>query len=309
MADRVSPRDPSNPLPPSLGKKKRSFFGRKIPQKEERLDQKIESPALSSHIIHASSLPKKKEKPIPPPKIGAKLPPPPKVIKTPPAKPLKAKPPVPAKIIGGETVSPARVVLDKKIRCFNELIERELSYQEQLEKLSILGQDYRANRPKYIDKIQFGQKKAQDVLDKFFDLVDRLRENSKKLTEIKSLSSNNDDEFKAAFHEFDQQFRELDFSAFVGYARIYSAISTVKNSAEMEKGKNLFLKEVNQFLGLDEQSDFFINAIITPIQRIAKYQLILKELLQSEVDPHQKKSIEATQQFAAKEASKANKGI
>lgn len=165
---------------------------------------------------------------------------------------------------------------------FSEMLETEKVYKEGLDKLAAFKEIYRENEDEWLKLVKsYERKNLKACFDRFFELVGDLRMESDEIFgEINSLPKEADDaEFAEEFEKFLTKFQSADLSLFGDYAEIHTEIARIFNLYHAKDPSHPLDKEINKAFSkeIDPMLDFG-DYLITPVQRMPRYEMLLKDM-------------------------------
>lgn len=270
---------PEIPVPPRPIKGKTRFEPSKpLPEHPKSTTEKIPSPVSAEPKPKTGKI-SSKVKPLPP------LPP---TVQVSP-RPKKELPPLPQVKRPSPAVVSLESKLPKHINAFNEIIKNEESYHARLQLLLELGNEWKKNQNRFLDKIEFkGTKKIQQIqkekviveLNQFFKELETLEKISKEL--LNNLILLDDPQnFETEFKKFADKFQSLKFDSFLNYSMIYYKFTDILKMGKIEKGKNLLQKEFSDVLPAPEKDKYstFNKYLMIPLSRTSQYPLTLLDVV------------------------------
>lgn len=170
----------------------------------------------------------------------------------------------------------------RKNLTFDEVLQSEKKYKVGLDKLAKVKEIYQGREDNWLKMVKSNERHhLKACFEQLFQIVDQLRNLSDEIfADVEGLKvESSDQEFSLQFGKFFTKFEQADFTLFGKFAETYKEMMFMLNPDQAKDPKRPLQIEINKVFAeqIDEGSDFD-DIMITPIQRMPRYQLLLIEL-------------------------------
>lgn len=174
--------------------------------------------------------------------------------------------------------------LNKKVKnlIFDEIFKTEKTYKTGLENIARLKEIYLEKKDEWLKMVKSDERRhLKACFEQLFEIIDQLRDLSDMIFEdVEGLNGeSSDQEFSLQFGKFFNKFEHADFTLFGKFATIHNEMTRILDVNHAKDQNSTLQNEINRVFTeqIDEGNDFD-DIMITPIQRMPRYQLLLIEL-------------------------------